>query len=227
MRQIQRGPWPVDEVEVDQLRAAERERVPLLLGRSGDGEQRILRLIPAPGRVTIGRATTNDVAIDWDPAISRAHAVVELVGGVWVVLDAGLSRNGTYVNGERVRGQRPLRHSDAVRVGNTLLVFWCPTSRPGEATVSDLASLPAPRLTPAQLAVLRALCRPSLGPTLVSPAGNERIAAELSLTRSAVKAHLRVLYQKFGIGGLPQAEKRTRLVALAVEAGLVARADVS
>jgi hypothetical protein len=223
MRAIQRGPWPADELEVASLRAAERERIPLLLCRTGDGTQRILRLLPDPGRVTVGRAPINDVSLDWDPAVSRAHAVVELVGGVWAVLDAGLSRNGTFVNGERVQGQRPLRHSDAVRVGNTLLVFWCPTSRPGETTVSDVARLPAPHLTPAQLAVLRALCRPSLGPALTPPAGNERIAAELSLTASAVKAHLRILYQKFGIAGLPQAEKRIRLVALAVEAGLVGR----
>lgn len=215
------GSWPEDEAEAARLRAAEREGVPLLLVRSGEGEHRILPLPDRRGRVTVGRAGENDLVLGWDPAVSRAHAVVERVAGVWTVLDDGLSRNGTFVNDERVRGQRRLVHAEAVRVGSTTVVYWAPGAAPGDRTQAELAGPPPPRLTAAQLEVLRALCRPSLGPGLGAPAGNGRIAAELSLSESAVKAHLRVLYRRFGIADIPQPEKRLRLVALAVEAGLV------
>ena len=41
------------------------------------------------------------------------------MGGDWVVCDDGLSHNGTFVNGERVRGRRRLRDGDVIAVGAT------------------------------------------------------------------------------------------------------------
>ena len=43
------------------------------------------------------------------------------------------------------------------------------------------------------------------------------------LVRDAVKAHLRELYRRFEIDGLPQIQKRTALVRIAIESGLVRR----
>ncbi|MHB1535836.1 MAG: hypothetical protein ACYC1D_14760 [Acidimicrobiales bacterium] len=40
----------------------------------------------------------------------------------------------------------------------------------------------------------------------------------------AVKAHLRALFTKFGVGELPQNEKRTRLVAEALRRGALRHA---
>ena len=49
------------------------------------------------------------MTLGWDTEVSRLHAQVEPVGSDWIVVDDGLSRNGTYVNGERVNGRRRLR----------------------------------------------------------------------------------------------------------------------
>src|ERR1700754_5334119 len=88
---------------------AERRGEPFLLFRDGDGAQVIVTLA---GPVTIGRRAERDVALTWDSEVSRLHAELEPVGPDWTVVDDGLSRNGTYLNGERVNGRRRLRAGD-------------------------------------------------------------------------------------------------------------------
>jgi DNA-binding CsgD family transcriptional regulator len=68
------------------------------------------------------------------------------------------------------------------------------------------------RLTDTQLAILAALCRPIA-------ATDKEIADELSLGVDEVEVHLRTLYRKFGIDGLPESQKRARLVELAIDGG--------
>jgi FixJ family two-component response regulator len=76
--------------------------------------------------------------------------------------------------------------------------------------------------TPAQRAVLVALCRPCKDERpFATPSTNQQIADELSLSRDAVKTHLRSLFHKFGIDQLPQNQKRARLVEMALQHGLV------
>jgi DNA-binding NarL/FixJ family response regulator len=70
--------------------------------------------------------------------------------------------------------------------------------------------------------VLEVLCRPCAaagGPH--PPASNEEIAAELHLSVDAVKAHLRQLFRRFEIEALPQIQKRTALVRLALASGIL------
>ena len=55
----------------------------------------------------------------WDSEVSRLHAQLEPVGRDWIVVDDGLSRNGTFVNGERVNGRRRLRDGDRLVFGET------------------------------------------------------------------------------------------------------------
>jgi hypothetical protein len=45
------------------------------------------------------------------------------------------------------------------------------------------------------------------------------------LTVDAVKAHLRVLFERYGLSALPQNEKRARLVASVLDAGVLAPRD--
>lgn len=78
------------------------------------------------------------------------------------------------------------------------------------------------RLTDTQQKILAALCSPCTGENhYAPPATNQEIADQLFLSVDAIKAHLRVLYRKFGIDPLPHNQKRARLVELAVEGGLV------
>src|SRR5690606_25900520 len=64
-------------------------------------------------RLTIGRASGNVIQLD-DPAVSKLHAQVEVVGNDHILLDLG-SSNGTFVNGERI-SRHLLRHGDVVEV---------------------------------------------------------------------------------------------------------------
>jgi len=57
-----------------------------------------------------------------DPKVSRTHAKIGLRENQFVIVDV-LSENGTYVNGERLQGERRLQENDEVRVGDTVMVL--------------------------------------------------------------------------------------------------------
>jgi DNA-binding CsgD family transcriptional regulator len=207
------------------LLAAERDRDAFLAYRDGLGE---LRLVPieALTRATIGRAAENDVVLDADPQVSRTHAVLERGGAGWAVLDDGLSRNGSFVNGERVTRQRRLTDGDVLRVGNTVILFGCPTPPIADSTIAA-SGASAARLTEAERRVLVALCRPLLGPGLVvMPASNREIADQLFLSLSGVKRHIRSLFAKLDVDDLPQNRKRAELARYALETGIVTTRDI-
>ena len=74
--------------------------------------------------------------------------------------------------------------------------------------------------------MLVALARPYKHDEFASPATNQAIADELHLSVDAVKAHLRGLFQRFGIEHLPQNQKRSRLVAEALQSGIISPRDL-
>lgn len=65
--------------------------------------------------VRIGRDPANELHID-DPEVSRHHARVILHNGILWVQDAG-SRNGVFVNGARVSGNKQIGPGDRVTIG--------------------------------------------------------------------------------------------------------------
>lgn len=77
-------------------------------------------IIRAAGAVSIGRAPENAVALPDDDFVSARHARVEIDGDAARVVDLD-SRNGTFVNGERIVKSRPVQLGDVVRVGATEL----------------------------------------------------------------------------------------------------------
>lgn len=212
--------------ELQRTLAAEREGIPLLVYRDDSDELVVRPLLEVEAPVTVGRGAEVDIRLAWDPQVSQLHAELQPLGGEWLVIDDGLSRNGTFVSDERVAGRRRLRDGDLVRCGATLLLYRHPGA---EATRGEtaIASDAAPELTPAQRRVLVALCRPlSEGTTIASPATNREIAAELFLTVDAVKAHLRGLFERFQIGELPQNQKRIALAERAFRTGAVGPRDL-
>lgn len=214
-------------VELKAQIEAERGGLPFLVFRDGAGEQQIFPLSEELERVTVGRASSSDIWVDWDTEVSRLHAELERIGSDWTVSDDGLSRNGTHVNGERVVGRRRLRDGDVLRFGRTATVFRQPLEV--DFTETEIASevLDRASLSEAQRRVLIALCRPFKEATgYVTPATNQEIAAALFLSVDAVKTHLRALFAKFGIEDLPQNQKRVRLVELALKSGVVTPRDL-
>jgi hypothetical protein len=67
-----------------------------------------------PGSLPIGRRV-DGLRVD-DPKVSRRHAQVDVGAGRVTVADLG-SRNGTYVNDERIEGERELAIGDTIQVG--------------------------------------------------------------------------------------------------------------
>jgi pSer/pThr/pTyr-binding forkhead associated (FHA) protein len=207
---------------------AERGEAPFLVYRDDAGNQCIRLLDGGDPRLTVGRGPGLDIRLDWDSEVSRVHAELERVGEQWTLADDGLSRNGSYVNSERLGGRRRLLDGDVLRFGKTSMLFRDPAvGRKGGSTVVSTGSAPAAELSEAQRRVLVALCRPFAGPaTFVTPPTNQEIAGELFLSVEAVKTHLRTLFHKFGIEHLPQNQKRARLVELAFVSGQVSKRDL-
>jgi pSer/pThr/pTyr-binding forkhead associated (FHA) protein len=209
----------VTPVELAERLAAERRGTPFLLYLDDRRRQRIVELGPDADSISIGREAANEVPLTWDSAVSRTHAVLQRIGGAWTLLDDGLSRNGSFVNGQRVHGRRRLEDGDAITIGGTLLVIVAGGAG-GRTTATTRTGAP-PELSPAQRRVLAALCRPTLDGPFSPPASNREIADELVLGLETVKTHMHALFELFEIADLPQNRKRAELVRLAFERGAV------
>ncbi len=212
--------------EVQERLAAERRGMPHILLRDEHEAQVILELSEERRRVTLGRGEGCDVHLHWDAEASRVHAEFELLGGVWTVVDDGLSSNGTLVNGMRIASRRRLRDRDVIQIGQTVVLFRNPAQAGLTETRVGVAYTP-PKLSDAQARVLLALCRPFKdADQFATPATNQQIADELFLSVEATKTHLRALFAKFEVENLPQNQKRTRLVERAFQTGAVSERDL-
>jgi FHA domain len=205
---------------------AERTGFPFVHWLDRDGEQHVLMLPDDRARVTIGRRDQSDIPLSWDLEVSRTHALLEPMGEEWTLLDDGLSRNGSYVNGSRVHGRHRLQDRDRMCFGNTHVTYRAPSPAEGsESTARAAGAEGVIPLTETQRKLLIALCRPMVESNTATPATNPQIAAEVFLSVDSVKAHMRHLFDRFGLGELPQNEKRTRLVAIVLGSGLLAPHD--
>ena len=205
---------------------AERVGRPFLVFRDGSDEQAIVTVEPGATELWVGRGDSADVRLGWDEEVSALHAQIEVVRDECTLVDDGLSRNGSYVNGERLRGSRRLRDRDVLRFGKTVAQFRTASADPRQ-TVSTNEALAAVELSAAQRRVLVALCRPFKDqPAFAAPPSNPEIAEELFLTVEAVKTHLRALFVKFAVDELPQNRKRLALVEQALQRGVIGDADL-
>jgi pSer/pThr/pTyr-binding forkhead associated (FHA) protein len=207
---------------------AERRGAPFLVYREAEGQQQLIReLAGRRDRLTVGRSEAADLSLEFDPEVSRVHAELERLGDDWTVADDGLSRNGSFVNGERVAGRRRLRDGDALRFGDTLILYRSPAQAGGEETAPATDRPDVSRVTDTQRRVLIALCRPFReGSEFASPASNKQVADEVFLSVDAVKANLRALFETFEVGDLPQNQKRVRLAELALRSGVITPRDL-
>ncbi|HSE98372.1 MAG TPA: DUF3616 domain-containing protein, partial [Blastocatellia bacterium] len=91
----------------------------------------------------MGKGPRNDIVIA-DPAVSTSHAVVRVENGVYTIADLG-SRNGTFVNGERISEPRSLNHGDVIGIGLSKLTFRLRDhSETGAIKLSDIVAMPKP-----------------------------------------------------------------------------------
>jgi pSer/pThr/pTyr-binding forkhead associated (FHA) protein len=208
--------------------------------RDADGQPLLHVLESSP--VTVGRSPSADICLSWDGRVSRMHARLELVGDDpatdWTVVDDGSSRNGSFVNGERIQGRAHLREGDGLSVGRTLLVFRVGVAAEQDGDPGDLNARPAhtrgdatmfgrPHVTRASLSdtqyrVLQALAGPADESSLSTRAAtDEEIAQRLFLNIETVRAHLQVLFERFGVASLPPEQRRVAAVSMARAGGLL------
>jgi hypothetical protein len=116
-----------------------------------DSFRLVMRRGPTPNQVfdlskenvTIGRDITNDIVIN-DPEVSRHHLRFTRGGDGYTMEDLG-STNGTFINGQRMTGSRPLRPGDMIGLGETVTLAYEPASSP---TVASAPSSGAPAAGP-------------------------------------------------------------------------------
>jgi hypothetical protein len=220
------APHDLTAPELSTMLAAERAGSPFLAFRDTDAGLRIVEL--GGERVVIGRDPGNDLVLQWDVEASRVHALLEPLAGAWTVVDDDLSRNGTFVNGQRLRGRRRLNDRDVVRVGATELLYRDPVTGAGETPrVSGQAAVAG--ITPGQRRVLVALCRPLLDASEpgATPPSNSELAGSLGVSTEAVRSQLKALFKLFELPDLPQNRKRAELARRAMASGVVVPRDLT
>lgn len=84
-----------------------------LLLSTPEGQQ----IVDLAAHNSLGRHPTNSIQL-LDKIVSKEHCIIERRGSQFVLRDLG-SLNGTYVNGERVNGEKALKHGDEIALGST------------------------------------------------------------------------------------------------------------
>jgi serine phosphatase RsbU (regulator of sigma subunit) len=88
--------------------------------RSADGAS---RSVPLEGdQLALGRSHENELHFPDDTSLSRRHLLFERDGDRWTIRDLG-SKNGTFVNGDRISAARRLEPGDRVTAGHLTIAF--------------------------------------------------------------------------------------------------------
>ena len=78
---------------------------------------------------TIGRSRDNAVCLAMSPHVSRQHAIIRCHNAFqYQIMDLG-SRNGVFVNGQRVEDTAKLKVGDRIQIGSTVFVLETATNQ--------------------------------------------------------------------------------------------------
>ncbi|HEY1548893.1 MAG TPA: FHA domain-containing protein, partial [Kofleriaceae bacterium] len=137
-------------------------------------------------RTLVGRQIENQGLAILEPSVSRHHAHLTLDNGIWTMRDLG-SANGTFHIDQLIEGPVTVQNADRVRFGH--IAFYI---------VSDIASLPAPKITrtvtttirPQNLAAIAAPPAPAPPPARVAtPFDAEEETTNVGLPEMSFKLH--------------------------------------
>jgi hypothetical protein len=127
------------------------------MNQGNDSFRLVVRRGPQPNQtydlnkdiITLGRDITNDIVIN-DPEVSRHHMRMTRAVGGFTIEDLG-STNGTFINGQRLTGARPLRPGDMIGLGETVtLAYESAAAAPSEFPGAPAGTVPgaAPSFAP-------------------------------------------------------------------------------
>lgn len=89
----------------------------------------------------VGRAPEAELQLS-GASVSKLHAAVEKDEHAFALVDLG-SRNGTYLNGERIEGRQTLRSGDVIRIGGMELRFVLRRRRRPNSTIAEHSAFDA------------------------------------------------------------------------------------
>lgn len=164
------------------------------------------------GKALIGRCDDSEIWLP-DPRVSREHAVLSWTGDRASVLDLG-SRNGTLINGRRIKTEELVGDGSEVRVGpytlqicfeigaairsfvNSEISTRIDASRP----MDPHAKYPThPDLTPAQRRVYEAF---------VEGLSEREVGERLKISVHTVHTHAKAIYKTFAISSRAELMRR-------------------
>jgi pSer/pThr/pTyr-binding forkhead associated (FHA) protein len=136
--------------------------------------------------LTFGREAGSDVVIP-NKDVSRHHAEIMSTPQGYVMVDS--STNGTFVNRERIQGQRVLSRADVIRIGDHEFRFYADAvpavaAPPAPAPTPPAPAAPAPSpAAPAAPSQFKTVPTPATPPPVIErPAGPPPMAARHRLT---------------------------------------------
>jgi len=130
--------------------------------------------------VNIGRADYNDVVLP-DESVSTTHAKLQRREGVWILVDLD-STNGTFVDGDQIKGEAALAPGATLRFGDVTLVFeptddGAEVARGGGTRVMEQMVMSAPP-RPAPPTKPNPAVPPAAKPATAKPAGAKPVPAK-------------------------------------------------
>ncbi len=129
LRRAYRDPGATSELPTEELRRRLEHLRGLFSGDPPPAEGVHLALVkdtereylPLRGPTVVGSGADAHVTLVCQ-YVSRRHCRFEEIDGDWQVRDLG-SKNGTFVNGERVEETQLLRDGDIMQIGSVTIVF--------------------------------------------------------------------------------------------------------
>jgi DNA-binding winged helix-turn-helix (wHTH) protein len=87
--------------------------------------------------VVLGRGNECDLLLP-EPQVSRQHIKIKQIAGQYVLEDLD-SKNGTWVNGQQVKGERVLRDGDEINVALAVTIVFVESEATAPVTLNDTA----------------------------------------------------------------------------------------
>jgi hypothetical protein len=87
--------------------------------------------------VVLGRGNECDLLLP-EPQVSRQHIKIKYIAGQYVLEDLD-SKNGTWVNGQQVKGERVLRDGDEINVALAVTIVFVESEATAPVTLNDTA----------------------------------------------------------------------------------------